>query len=334
MKPVKKILVVFCLFFLSVFFLESVLPENYTVITVAEAAGKAKINQKKATIYVGDKLELSIEGSTKKVKWSSSDPSVASVNNKGKVTGKKAGKAEITAKVGKKTYKCKVTVKSHFKVDKNKITLDEGSTSNVKLTYTGTNKINCISSDQNVVSCKLNSKKTKLQIEAHKAGTATITVKDKKKDEITIKVVVNSVQTETPEPELQPLVQVKGSTWIHELYGLTIEEANSLLQDKLTGPADGFYYNDYFGVQLNAGGKINWISIFSGTKYSLFNAQLGNGAITVIDIAGCGADKYGWTSPNNLVYPDYLTSEKYPNRLVMLTWNANKKLTAIAYGDI
>lgn len=47
----------------------------------------------------------------KKVKWSSSNRMVAVVSKKGKVTGKKAGKATITAKIGKKKYKCKVVVK-------------------------------------------------------------------------------------------------------------------------------------------------------------------------------------------------------------------------------
>ena len=45
-----------------------------------------------------------------KATWKSSNPKVASVTSKGKVTAKKKGTATITAKVGKTTYKCKVTV--------------------------------------------------------------------------------------------------------------------------------------------------------------------------------------------------------------------------------
>lgn len=49
---------------------------------------------------------------TKNVKatWKSSNPKVASVTSKGKVTAKKKGTATISAKVNGKTYKCKVTV--------------------------------------------------------------------------------------------------------------------------------------------------------------------------------------------------------------------------------
>ncbi len=45
-----------------------------------------------------------------KVKWSSSNKSIASVNSKGKVTGKKKGTAKIYAKSGNKKYTCTVSV--------------------------------------------------------------------------------------------------------------------------------------------------------------------------------------------------------------------------------
>jgi hypothetical protein len=54
----------------------------------------------------------------KKVKWSSSDASVAKVSKKGKVTGVKGGNATITGKVDKKSYTCAVTVEQvSFKSD-------------------------------------------------------------------------------------------------------------------------------------------------------------------------------------------------------------------------
>ncbi len=79
------------------------------------ASAKMKINKKKATIYVGKTVKLKVKNANKKVKWSSTKKSVATVSKKGKVKGKKTGKATIIAKVGKKKFKCKVTVKKVYK---------------------------------------------------------------------------------------------------------------------------------------------------------------------------------------------------------------------------
>lgn len=75
-------------------------------------AAKVKISKKKATVYVGYTVQLRIKGTKKKVKWSSSNKKVASVDKTGEVDAKKPGKATITGKVGKKKYKCKITVKN------------------------------------------------------------------------------------------------------------------------------------------------------------------------------------------------------------------------------
>ena len=60
-------------------------------------------------------LTRNCEGTSRKVTWSSSAPSVASVNKKGKITARRTGKATITAKVNGVKYKCKVTVKARSK---------------------------------------------------------------------------------------------------------------------------------------------------------------------------------------------------------------------------
>ena len=70
-------------------------------------AAKVKLNKSAVTIYRGASTSLKVSGSKKKVKWSSSKKSVASVSASGKVTGKKGGSAYICAKVGKRTLKCK-----------------------------------------------------------------------------------------------------------------------------------------------------------------------------------------------------------------------------------
>lgn len=78
--------------------------------TKAQAA--PKLNKKSATITVGQTVKLKVKGTKKKVKWSSTNKAVCTVNKSGLVKGKKAGSTVIKAKVKKKTLKCKVTVKA------------------------------------------------------------------------------------------------------------------------------------------------------------------------------------------------------------------------------
>ena len=73
---------------------------------------KVSISKKKATLTVGNKLTLKLNGDKIKAAKSSSK-AVATVTKKGVITAKKAGTATITltSKKGKK-YTCKVTVKA------------------------------------------------------------------------------------------------------------------------------------------------------------------------------------------------------------------------------
>lgn len=80
------------------------------VDTTSVSAAKIKLNKTKLTLTQGKKYRLRVKGTRKKVKWTSTKKSVATVNKKGIVTAKKKGTAYIKAKVGKKTYKCKVIV--------------------------------------------------------------------------------------------------------------------------------------------------------------------------------------------------------------------------------
>lgn len=84
----------------------------------------AKISQSKAVVTAGFTYKLSVSGS-KATKWSSSKKSVATVDSKGKVTGKKAGKTTISAKCENgQTVKCTVTVKAN-KYSAKKITTSD-----------------------------------------------------------------------------------------------------------------------------------------------------------------------------------------------------------------
>lgn len=86
---------------------------------VTEAAS-IRLDYNLVTVTEETSFKLNILGTSKKVKWSSSNKKVATVNQKGKVTAKKKGKCTITAKVKGKKYKCKVTVIKRKKIAKPK----------------------------------------------------------------------------------------------------------------------------------------------------------------------------------------------------------------------
>lgn len=103
-------------------------------VVVGTPVTKLKLNKKTATGYAGDKIKLKAtvspkKASVKKVKYTSSNTKVATVNSKGVVTLKKAGKVTITATAtdnSKKKAKCKITVKK--KAVEQKPTTEEPTT--------------------------------------------------------------------------------------------------------------------------------------------------------------------------------------------------------------
>lgn len=80
------------------------------ITSVPVEAAQPKLNKTKMTIYEGQKKTLKVNKKAK-VKWSSSNKKVATVNQKGQVFAKKKGTTIIKAKIGKRVIKCKVTVK-------------------------------------------------------------------------------------------------------------------------------------------------------------------------------------------------------------------------------
>lgn len=92
----------------------AILPNQF--VAVAQAA-TIKLNKTSLSLEVGKSYTLKVSGTKDKVTWTSSDKKVATVSSKGKVTGKKAGKATITATVNKKKFTCKVTVKKAATTD-------------------------------------------------------------------------------------------------------------------------------------------------------------------------------------------------------------------------
>ena len=152
-------------------------------------ADAVRINKTKATILVSQSVDLFIVGRASGVKWSSSNKKVAKVSKTGKVTGKKAGKATIKAKVGSKTYKCKVTVK--IGLSKNSVALTKGGTTTIKLCGSKIKKVK--TSNKKVATITKKGKITAVGI-----GNATITVTGKNKKKYKCKVTVTTPKKPSP----------------------------------------------------------------------------------------------------------------------------------------
>lgn len=69
-----------------------------------------KLNVTRTIVPIGMKKKLSVSGTNKTVKWTSSASAVATVSSSGLVVGKKAGTTTIKAKVSGKTLTCTITV--------------------------------------------------------------------------------------------------------------------------------------------------------------------------------------------------------------------------------
>lgn len=154
-------------------------------------AAMVKLNKSKITIYVGNSTTLKFKGISKqkevlkKVRWSSSDNSVVTIKTgagkpekscgaKGylvSLTGKKAGKAVITAKAGDREYSCKVIVKRPQLSCKEK-TLRVGKSFSLKMK--GATVKEWTSSDESIVVVNKKGRVTAMQ-----AGKGVITCRTK-----------------------------------------------------------------------------------------------------------------------------------------------------------
>ena len=158
---------------------------------------RIKLNQKSVALKVKGSVNLkaSISGKKGTVNWSSSNPAVATVSSKGKVTGKKRGTATITASLNgaKATCKVKVTIPvSKITLNKTTASLAKGKTVTLKATVSPSNAvkktIKWTSSNSKIATVS-----SKGVVKGIAKGTATITAKatDGSGKKATCKVTVN-----------------------------------------------------------------------------------------------------------------------------------------------
>ena len=198
-------------------------------VTVTVPVESVALDQASITIDVEQTVTLSAtvtpeDASDKTVAWSSSDTAIATVDESGKVTGVKEGKATITAKSGEKTATCEVTVQKKviavesITLNASEINLVKGSTATLSATVLPENAtdktVAWSSSDSTIATVDENGKVTGLE-----EGKATITAKA---GEITAKCIV-TVQREKVPAESISLNMTTAQIIIDERLQLTIK---------------------------------------------------------------------------------------------------------------
>lgn len=111
----------------------SVATQNIVGVQETVQAATIKLNKKAISLYVGKTQKLKVTGTKARVKWSSTEPSIAKVGKSGIVTAVSSGRVTIKAKVGKKVMSCKVTVKEKI----NRLAYEDSS---IRVYFTGLKK--------------------------------------------------------------------------------------------------------------------------------------------------------------------------------------------------
>ena len=197
MKRMKKFIGI--LLFVLTFGLASTItiPQIGTCVDVQAAT--VSLNRRSTSVYIGKTTQLKVKNYTGKIRWSSSNTSIATVSSTGKVKGKKAGTVTISARAGKKTLKCKVTVRSVISVSPKEIYLDgtDDATITVKLKHRCGLRYSITS--PYVVSCSWdkqwyeNNTVAYLYITGERTGTTYVTITNTFNNEkVRIKVVVDT----------------------------------------------------------------------------------------------------------------------------------------------
>lgn len=182
------------------------------------------MNASRKTVTAGKKFTITTKispsnATNQELKWSSSNPNVASVNSEGVVTAKKKGTTTITVKSsnGKKDT-LRVTVKSPsaegVSLDKETLSVTKGKTATLKASLSPSGAASTLKwSSSNPKVATVSSKGV---VTGKKAGTAVITVKSSngKTDKCTVTVRNNQMVRDKPKQGSGGKVCISG----HMLY--------------------------------------------------------------------------------------------------------------------
>ncbi|MGI6721857.1 MAG: fibronectin type III domain-containing protein [Anaerovoracaceae bacterium] len=76
---------------------------------------RPRMSASRATVYNSYKKKLYVNGGKGRIKWRTSNSSVAAVSSRGTVKGRRAGRCTITAKRNGYTVKCRIRVPAHYR---------------------------------------------------------------------------------------------------------------------------------------------------------------------------------------------------------------------------
>ena len=263
------------------------------------AVSSVSLNKTSVTLTEGESEVLNAtvkpdNATDKTVTWSSSDASVAKVEN-GKVTAVKAGSATITAKAGDKSATCTVTVNkkvvavTSVTLNKTELTLTEGEaetlTATVKPDDATDKTVTWSSSDASIATVDANGKVT-----AVKAGTATITAKAGDKS-ATCTVTVN-----------KKVVAVTSVTLNKTELTLTEDESEVLTAtvkpDDATDKTVTWTTSDASIATVDASGKVTAVKAGTATITAKAGDQSATCMVTVKQKGVDGGDPEGFTNQN------------------------------------
>ena len=141
------------------------------------------LKKKKIVLKKGQKSKVKFLSKPDQISYKSKDPSIASVNAKGTVTGKKKGKTVITVTANGTTAKVKVTVKAssaneiilnkNMKLTKKSVSLKKGKKLTIQKASGISGKVTFKSSNKKIVSVSV-----KGVVKAKKKGKTAILIKN------------------------------------------------------------------------------------------------------------------------------------------------------------